>query len=85
MCLGIPGEVIEISPPDDKGIIMGKVNFGGIIREVCLSYVPEVQVGNYVIVHVGFAISIVDEEEAKFVWDYLNAIGGVEQELKASS
>ncbi|MFN4182345.1 MAG: HypC/HybG/HupF family hydrogenase formation chaperone [bacterium] len=80
MCLGIPGEVVEISPPDEKGVVMGKVNFGGIIREVCLSYVPEVQVGNYVIVHVGFAISIVDEEEAKFVWDYLNTIGVLEQE-----
>ncbi|MBN1178755.1 MAG: HypC/HybG/HupF family hydrogenase formation chaperone [Anaerolineae bacterium] len=62
MCLGIPGKVIEI---DDTPLMrMGKVDFGGIVREVCLGYVPEVELGDYVIVHAGFAISQLDETEA---------------------
>jgi hydrogenase expression/formation protein HypC len=63
MCLAIPGKVIEIDATVSP--IMGKVSFGGIKKEVCLELVPEVQVGNYVIVHVGFAISMMDEEEAQ--------------------
>lgn len=62
MCLGIPGKVIEIR--DDAALLMGKVDFGGVRKEACLAYTPEVQLGDYVIVHVGFAISRVDEEEA---------------------
>ena len=64
MCLGIPGKVIEIY--EAGGIRMGKVDFGGgVIREACLEYVPEVQVGDYTIIHVGFAINRIDEEEAR--------------------
>ncbi len=64
MCLGVPGRVIEIA--DENGLArMGKVDFGGVIREVCLTYTPEAQVGDYVIVHAGFAISRLDEEEAQ--------------------
>lgn len=62
MCLGIPGKVIEIR--DDATLLMGKVDFGGVRKEACLAYTPEVRLGDYVIVHVGFAISRVDEEEA---------------------
>jgi hydrogenase expression/formation protein HypC len=62
MCLAIPGKVIEAF--DQRGMRMAKVQFGGIVREACLEYVPETQVGDYVLVHVGFAISRVDEEEA---------------------
>jgi hydrogenase expression/formation protein HypC len=62
MCLGIPGKVIEIR--DDAGLPMGKVDFGGVRKDACLAYIPEIQLGDYVIVHVGFAISRVDEEEA---------------------
>ncbi len=63
MCLGVPGRIVEIQ---EGGLMrMGKVDFGGITREVCLAYVPEAQVGDYVIVHVGFAISVVSEEEAQ--------------------
>ncbi len=77
MCLGIPGELIEIT--QNVGLIKtGKVNFGGIIKGVNLSYTPEAVVGNYLIVHVGFAISIVDETEAKKVFDYLKEIDGLE-------
>jgi hydrogenase expression/formation protein HypC len=59
MCLAIPGKVIETF--DKSGMRMGKVQFGGIVREACLEYVPETQVGEYVLVHVGFAISRIDE------------------------
>jgi len=78
MCLGVPGKVIKIMP-DQSGMAMGKVDFGGILKEVCLAYVPEVKVGQYVIVHVGFAISIVDEEEAKEVFEYLKQVDGLNE------
>ena len=80
MCLGIPGKVLEIRSEND--LPMGKVEFGGIVKEICLAYTPEVQVGDYVIVHVGFAISRVDEEEAKTIFSYLEQIGqaGAEEE-----
>jgi hydrogenase expression/formation protein HypC len=62
MCLGIPGKVVEIR--DDETLRMAKIDFGGVRKEACLAYLPEVVVGDYVIVHVGFAISKLDEEEA---------------------
>jgi len=62
MCLGIPGKVVEIS--DSGPLRMGKIDFGGVRKEACLAYVPEVALGDYVIVHVGFAISRLDEDEA---------------------
>jgi hydrogenase expression/formation protein HypC len=74
MCLAIPGKVATITG-DDPLLRMGKVNFGGILKEVHLGYVPEVQVGDYVIVHVGFAISRLDEDEARTVFDYLKRMG----------
>jgi hydrogenase expression/formation protein HypC len=70
MCLAIPGKVVSISG-DEPLTRMGRVDFGGIIKEACLAYVPEVNVGDYVIVHVGFALSKVDEEEAQKVFEYL--------------
>lgn len=70
MCLGVPGKIISISG-DDPLTRMGKVSFGGIIKDACLAYVPEAQVGDYVIVHVGFAISRLDEQEAQQVFEYL--------------
>ncbi len=63
MCLGVPGAVVELY--EELGVPMGRVDFGGVRREVCMAYVPEVQVGAYVIVHAGFAISVLDEEEAQ--------------------
>lgn len=63
MCLGIPGEIVEIYQKDS--LKMAKIDFGGIIREVCLAYTPEAEVGNYALIHVGFAISFMDEEEAQ--------------------
>jgi hydrogenase expression/formation protein HypC len=63
MCLAIPGKLIEIST-DANGVRMGRANFGGIVKQVCLEYTPEVKNGDYVLVHVGFALSKVDEAEA---------------------
>ncbi len=64
MCLAVPGKVISISH-DDPLMVMGKVSFGGVVKDICLAYVPEVKIGDYVIVHVGFALSIVDEDAAE--------------------
>jgi hydrogenase expression/formation protein HypC len=71
MCLGVPGRILEIES-NALGMTMGKVSFGGIAKEVCLAYVPEAQVGDYVIVHAGFAISRLDEAEAMEVFDLLS-------------
>jgi hydrogenase expression/formation protein HypC len=70
MCLAVPGKIISV---DDSPALMrtGKVNFGGILKEVNLAYVPEAAPGDYVLVHVGFALSIVDETEANQVFEYL--------------
>jgi hydrogenase expression/formation protein HypC len=79
MCLGIPGKITEIW--GDDIMRAGRVDFGGVAREVSLAYVPEAQVGDYVIVHVGFALNILDEEEAQETWRLLKEIGLVEDEL----
>ncbi len=70
MCLAIPGQVLSISG-DDPLTRQGRVSFGGVVKEVSLAYLPEAEVGDYVIVHVGFALSKVDEQEARQVFDYL--------------
>lgn len=70
MCLAIPGKIERITG-EDPLTRMGQVNFGGIRKDACLAYVPEAQVGDYVIVHVGFALSRVDEAEAQKVFEYL--------------
>ncbi len=79
MCLGIPGRVTEIR--DEAGLAMGKVDFGGVRKDACLAYLPEVQVGDYVIIHVGFAISRVDEDEALKTLEILAEMGVMEPEL----
>jgi hydrogenase expression/formation protein HypC len=70
MCLAIPGKISALH--EHIGVPMAKVDFGGITREACLSYVPDARVGDYVLVHVGFAISKVDEEEAERTYRYLS-------------
>jgi hydrogenase expression/formation protein HypC len=72
MCLGIPGEVIAREASD--GLPMGTVDFGGIRKQVCLAYTPEVRIGDFVIVHVGFAITVVDAEEARRTLGVLRAM-----------
>ena len=73
MCLAIPGRITQID--DSQFMRMGKVDFGGVLREVCLAYLPEVQVGDYVIVHTGFAISRLDESEAQETLELLAEMG----------
>jgi hydrogenase expression/formation protein HypC len=70
MCLAIPGKLIEITT-DPAGVKMGRANFGGIVKQVCLEYTPEVEAGDYVLVHVGFALSKVDEDEAARTYQLL--------------
>lgn len=78
MCLGIPGRIIELH--DDRGLAMGTVDFGGVRRGVCLAYVADqVRVGDYVIVHVGFAISRVDEAEARRTYEALREMSQLEE------
>jgi len=79
MCLGVPGKILEIY--EVESLKMGKVDFGGVIREACLEYVPEAQVGDYAVVHVGFAISLVSAEEAQTTLEMLREIIDFEGEL----
>jgi len=79
MCLAIPGKVEEITT--DGLIRIGRVNFGGVIKKVCLDYVPEVEVGDYTIVHVGFAISKIDEETAEQTLADFRTLGVLDEEL----
>ncbi|MFZ5909623.1 MAG: HypC/HybG/HupF family hydrogenase formation chaperone [Chloroflexota bacterium] len=79
MCLGVPGKIVEI---DDSGALkMAKVDFGGIFREACLEYVPEAKVGDYCVIHVGFAISLLSEEEAMETLALLKEITDLEEEI----
>ncbi len=83
MCLGIPGRIVEVGP---EGLMrMGKVDFGGIVREVCLAYVPETQMGDYVIIHAGFAISQLDEEEAQETLKLMAEVGILKVELETQT
>lgn len=79
MCLGIPGKVIEIYQVDDMK--MGKVDFGGVIKEACLEFIPDIQVGEYTIIHVGFGISKLDEEEAQRTLEMLREMEMLADEL----
>lgn len=78
MCLGIPGKVTETFQCEE--LPMGRVSFGGIVKEICLAYTPEVRPGDYVLVHVGFAISQIDEKEAEEIFSYLDAISRAEEQ-----
>ena len=77
MCLGVPGRVLRIDP-NALGVPSGIVSFGGVRKEVCLAYVPEAKVGDYVLVHVGFAISTIDEAEAAAMFADLQKLGELE-------
>jgi hydrogenase expression/formation protein HypC len=77
MCLGIPGKVIKTYREHD--VLMGKVDFSGVIKQVCLEHVPEVKIGQYVLVHVGFALSYIDEQEAQRVFDFLKGMDQLEE------
>ena len=82
MCLGIPGKVIKTYHEHD--VLMGKVDFSGVVKQVCLEHVPNVKVGQYVLVHVGFALSSIDEAEAQMVFEFLDGMNQLD-ELKTPS
>ena len=79
MCLGVPGKIVEIYSAG--GLRMGKVDFGGVIREACLEYVPEAEIGDYTVIHVGFAISLLSEEEALASLETINELVDLTNEL----
>ena len=79
MCLGVPGKITEMY--QQEGLNMGKVDFGGVVREACLDFVPQAQIGDYTIIHVGFAISLLSEEEAQKTLEMLREITNLGEEL----
>lgn len=79
MCLGVPGRIVEIH--DDRGTPMASVDFGGIKREVCLAYLPDATVGDYALIHVGFAITKVDEASALETLELIRSMGSLAEEL----
>lgn len=83
MCLGVPGKIVEIYTAGE--LRMGKVDFGGVTREACLAYVPEAQVGDYTIIHVGFALNVISEEEAQETLSLLRQINDFEDDLVPDS
>ncbi len=82
MCLAVPGKILSLSG-DDPILRVGRVDFGGIVKEINLAYVPEARIGDYVLIHVGFAITIIDEVEAARVFEHLREIGELAEETEA--
>ncbi|CAG0978985.1 Hydrogenase maturation factor HybG [Anaerolineae bacterium] len=79
MCLGVPGKIVDIY--EVGGLKMGRVDFGGVTKEACLEYIPDIQVGEYTVIHVGFAISRLSEEDAQETLALLREAGAFEEEL----
>jgi hydrogenase expression/formation protein HypC len=79
MCLGIPGQIIETY--QTNGLKMGKIDFGGVTREICLEYVPEAQIGDYALVHVGFALNLISELEAQETIELIQQIAEFDEEI----
>lgn len=79
MCLAVPGKITELL--ETPGLKMGKVDFGGVFREVCLEAVPEAKIGEYVIVHAGFALSVLSEKEAQESLEAFRELGDIEAEF----
>lgn len=84
MCLAVPGRVVNVIEEEGLNFRRGKVDFGGVLKEVCLAYTPEAVVGDYVLVHVGFALSVVDEAEAQKIFEALREMQQLD-ELQAPS
>lgn len=83
MCLGVPGKVVETYREND--VLMGKIDFGGVRKQACLEHVPDVKLGEYVLVHVGFALSRIDEEEAQRVFALLEELNQLDEIQEPSS
>jgi hydrogenase expression/formation protein HypC len=79
MCLAVPGKIVEIY--EGNGLLMGKIDFGGVVREACLTYVPEAKVGDYTLIHVGFALNLIDEKEAMETLALLDEISRLDPEV----
>ncbi|WP_377268125.1 HypC/HybG/HupF family hydrogenase formation chaperone [Peterkaempfera sp. SMS 1(5)a] len=79
MCLAVPGKVVDIQERD--GTRMAQIDFGGVVKEVCLAYLPEIEVGDYAIVHVGFALQRLDEESARSTLELFEQLGVLEEEF----
>ena len=84
MCLAVPGKIVSIFENDPPEVRRGKVDFSGIQKEICLAYTPEASVGDYVLVHVGFSLSVVDEAEAQRIFDTLREMEELEREEETS-
>ena len=84
MCLAVPGKILSIAG-EDALLRSGRVDFGGIVKEISLAYTPEATLGDYVLVHVGFALTVIDAAEAERVFQHLDEIGAIEEELGAVS
>jgi hydrogenase expression/formation protein HypC len=82
MCLGVPGKVTELYQAN--GMKMGKVDFGGVVREACLEYLPDIQIGDYTLIHVGFGISRLDEKEARETLELLQQMDMLSSELPSA-
>ncbi|WP_374575564.1 HypC/HybG/HupF family hydrogenase formation chaperone [Phenylobacterium sp.] len=82
MCLAVPGKVLEIGEGDPL-MRTGRVDFGGVVKEINLAFAPEAGVGDYVLVHVGFAIAVIDEAEARRIFEHLDRIGELDDEAAA--
>jgi hydrogenase expression/formation protein HypC len=79
MCLAVPGKIIDIY--NVNGLVMGKIDFGGVTRDACLAYIPEAKIGDYTIIHVGFALNLLDEKEAKETLALLDEIEDLDDEI----
>ena len=77
MCLAVPGKILDIY--ETNNLLMGRIDFGGVVREACLTFVPDAKVGDYTIIHVGFALNLIDEQEAKETLALLDAISNQDQ------
>lgn len=84
MCLAVPGLILSMSDGDPL-MRTGRVDFGGVVKEINLAYTPEANVGDYVLVHVGFALTVIDAAEAAKVFEHLDRIGEIEAELRAET
>ena len=82
MCLAVPGKILSIEG-DDPLFLTGRVDFGGIVKQINLAYVPEAAIGDYILAHAGFAISVIDEEQANLVFDCLRQMDGEENGMEA--
>ncbi len=78
MCLGVPGKIVEIY--ESNQLLMGKIDFGGVTREACLVYVPEAQIGDYTVIHVGFALHLISEDEARETLELLQQIADMSED-----